>query len=142
MASALFNGYKVNAIKGAIAPLTDTIKCALLTSSYSPDIDNNKFFSDVNANESSGTNYTAGGMTMASITITEDDVNNYGVFGAANVSWPTSTIANARYAVIYKSTGSASTSPLMCVIDFGSTQSSSGSTFTIQWNASGIFYLG
>lgn len=138
---ALYNGYKVNAMKGAIALLTDTIKVALLTTAYTPDIDNHKFLSDVNANESSGAGYTAGGNTLTSPTVTEDDVNDRGVFGAANASWPSSTIANARYALIYKATGTPSTSPLIGYIDFGSQQSSSGDTFQIQWNALGIFAL-
>jgi hypothetical protein len=44
---------------------TDTIKCALTTSTYTVDIDTHDFFNDV-TNEITGTGYTAGGATLAS----------------------------------------------------------------------------
>lgn len=141
MSSALYNGYKVNAAKGAIAFLTDTIKVALLKSTYTPDIDNHKFFSDVIAQESSGTGYTTGGNTLTSPTVTEDDVNDRAVLSGANVAWPTATIADARYAVIYKSTGNNATSPLIGYIDLLATKSWNGDTAQINWNALGIFSL-
>lgn len=141
MALQLYNGYKVNAMKGAIALLTDSIYCALLASSFTPNIATQKFFSDVNASESSGTGYTAGGQILSSPTVTEDDTNSRAVFDAADTSWANSTIANARYAVIYKNTGSAATSPLIGYIDLLSTKSTNGDTFYIQWNTLGIFNL-
>lgn len=136
MTNALYNGYKVNAMKGAIALLTDTINIALLTSSYTPSVGSHKFFSDVNGNEVSGTGYTAGGQTLSGITITEDDVNNLAAFLAANVSWPGSTLSNVRYAAIYKNTGNPATSPLIGYIDFGGVQSTLGATFSIVWSTS------
>lgn len=142
MASQHYNGYKTAAEKGSIALLTDTIKCALLTSAYTPNIDTHVFFSDVSASESSGSGYTTGGVTMTTPTVTQDNTNDRGVFDADDVSWTSATIADARYALIYKSTGVASTSPLIGVVDLLTTQSSSGGTFSIVWNASGIFYLG
>lgn len=141
MTNALYNGYKTAAMKGLIAPLTDTIKIALLTSSYTPDIDNHKNFSDVVAQESSGTGYATGGNTLGSVTVTEDDVNDRAVLDAADTQWTTSTIANARYAVIYKSTGNNSTSTLIGYIDLLATKSSVGDTFYIQFDALGIFTL-
>lgn len=143
MASNNYTNYKGLAMKGSVALLTDTINVALMTSSYTPNQDTDTFFSDINANESSGTGYTAGGQTLTSPTVTADNTNHRYLFNAANPSWANSTIANARYAVIYKNTGVASTSSLIAVIDFGTTQSSSGSTFSITWSTSpaGIFYL-
>lgn len=137
----LYNSGKTKLINGGIDLDTDTIKVALLTSSYTPSIDSHDFFDDVSANESSGTGYTAGGATLASVTVTQDNTNDRAVFDASDVSWPSSTIANARYAVIYKSTGTAATSALIGYIDLGSTKSSNGDTFKIEWNASGILYL-
>lgn len=137
----MYDNYKNLTLKGSVALLTDTIKVALLTSGYTPNIKTDTFFADINTNESSGTGYTAGGNTLGSPTVTTDTVNDRGVFGAANTTWANSTIANARYAVIYKSSGTASTSPLIAVLDFGSTQSTNGDSFVIAWSASGIFYL-
>lgn len=118
----------------------DTIKLALLTSSYTPDQDAHDFYDDVSANEvgASGT-YPAGGATL-SVTITQDDTDNEGVFDATDVSFTSATIS-ARYGVIYKSTGVASTSPLICLIDFGSTVTSTAGTFAITFASEGILNI-
>lgn len=118
----------------------DTIKLALLDNTHTPDFDTHDFFSDVEADEVSGTGYTAGGATLASVTITPDTSNDRVDVDAADTSWTTSTIT-ARYGVLYKSTGTSSTSPLIALIDFGSDQISSAGTFLVQWNASGIIRL-
>lgn len=143
MANLLYTNYKVQALKGTIFPLTDSLYCALMTSSYTPAQDTDTYWADINANESSGTGYTAGGQALTSPTITANTSLHAGVYGAANVTWANATIANARYAVIYKNTGTASTSPLMALVDFGTTQSSSGDNFTITWSTSpaGVFDL-
>src|SRR3990167_11065378 len=135
MASIIYNSFWTRQMNGNAIDLdTDTIKVALMTSTYTPDQDAHDFFDDI-TNEVSGTGYSAGGATLASKTITEDDTNNGTVFDAADTSWTTSTIT-ARYAVIYKSTGTASTSALIALIDFGSNKTSDAGTFQITWNAS------
>lgn len=139
MSSSIYGQYTVKLFDNTtkIDWSSDTIKVSLHTSSYSPNIDSDEFWDDV-TNEVSGTGYTTGGATLASKTITYDSSNNRVVIDAADTSWAGSTIANARYAVIYKSTGTPGTSPLIGYIDFGVNRSSSLSTFTIQWNTSGI----
>ncbi len=139
MADVIYNSFKKKIMDGSIDLDTDTIKVALVTSSYTPDQDAHDFFDDV-TNEVSGTGYTAGGATLANKAVTADNTDNEGVFDADDVSWPTSTIT-ARGAVIYKSTGTASTSPLIAYIDFGADKSSSAGTFQITWNAEGILNL-
>lgn len=143
MASFIFNKWKELTLKGGTSfPVdfdTDTIKVALATSAYTPNQDTHDYFDDV-TNEVVGTGYTAGGATLASPTVTLDTANDRVDFDAADTSWTTSTIT-ARYGIIYKSTGTASTSPLIGIIDFGSDQISSAGTFLIQWNASGILRL-
>lgn len=111
----------------------------LVTSSYSPNQDTHNFIDDV-TNEVSGTGYTAGGQALASKTVTQDDTDNEGVFDAADTTWASSTIT-ARGAVLYKDTGTPSTSPVLCYFDFGSDQISSNGNFTIAWNAEGIVNL-
>ena len=105
---------------------------------YTPDFDAHDFFNDV-TNEVVGTGYTAGGNTLT-VTTSQDNTDNEGVFDAADTSWSTATIT-ARGAVIYKSTGTASTSPLICYIDFGADYVSTGGTFTITFNAEGIINI-
>jgi hypothetical protein len=140
MASVVYNSFKKKIMDGSIDLDTDTIKVALVTSSYSPDIDSHDFFDDV-TNEVTGTGYTAGGATLGSVTVTADNTDDEGVFDAADTTWSSSTIT-ARGAVIYKSTGTDSTSPLIAYIDFGADKSSSSGNFTIQWNSEGILNLG
>ena len=139
MASQFYNSGKVKLWNGSIDLDTDTIKVALVTSSYTPNYDTHDFFDDI-TNEVSGTGYTAGGATLTSTTVTQDNTNDRAVFDAADVSWSTSTITNARYAIMYKSTGTASASPLICLIDLLANQSTVGDTFKIEWDPAGIFY--
>lgn len=139
MADVIFNNFKKLIMNGGIDLDTDTIKVALVTSSYTPDQDAHDFFDDV-TNEVSGTGYTAGGATLGSVTVTADNTDNEGVFDAADTSWSTATIT-ARAAVIYKSTGTASTSALIAYVDFGADKVSTAGTFTIQWNSEGILNL-
>lgn len=139
MADVIYNSFKKLIMDGSIDLDTDTIKVALVTSSYTPDQDTHTYFSSV-TNEVSGTGYTAGGATLANKTVTQDNTDNEGVFDANDVSWTTATIT-ARAAVVYKSTGTASTSALICYIDFGADKVSTAGTFTIAWNAEGILNL-
>lgn len=114
---------------------SDTIKVALLTSSYSPAKDTHDFFDDVNANEITGTGYSAGGATLASKT--SAGASGVADLDAADVSWTSSTLT-ARYAIIYQSTGTASTSKLIGYIDFGANVSTTAGTFSIVFDAAGV----
>jgi hypothetical protein len=127
-------------MNGGIDLDTDTIKVMLVTSSYTPNQDTDDFINDASANEVSGTGYTAGGQALANKAVTADNTDNEGVFDADDASWTSSTIT-ARGAVLYKDTGTPSTSPVICYIDFGADKVSSGGTFTISWNAEGILNL-
>ena len=131
------NSLKTELWKGSISFLTDTIKCALCTSALTPNIDTQKFWSDVSANEVVGTGYTAGGTALANKAVTQDNVDDEGVIDADDVTWVNSTIT-ARYAVIYKDTGTATTSLILCIIDFGANKTSTGGDFLVQFNTEGI----
>ena len=137
MASKLYGNFLLKALNKEVDFDTDTIKVALLTSAYTPNQDTHDYFNDVSANEVTGTGYTAGGITLASKTATYDAGTNVIVLDAADVTWSSSTIT-ARYAVVYDSTGTASTSALIGYVDFGSDQSSTNGNFTITWDSTGI----
>lgn len=139
MASQLFNSGLVKLTDGSIDWNSDTIKLALTTSSYTPDIDSHDFFNDI-TNEVTGTGYSAGGYTLANCTVTQDNTNNRAVFDADDVTSANTTVT-FRYGIIYKSTGTAGTSPLIGYIDFTNDRVFSAETVLIQWNSSGIFYL-
>ena len=137
MASKLYGNFLKLALNKEVDWDTDTIKVALLANTYTPNQDTHDYFNDVSASEVTGTGYTTGGATLASKTITYDSGSNVITLDAADTTWSSSTIT-ARYAVVYASTGTASTSPLIGYVDFGSDQSSSNGNFTITWDATGI----
>jgi len=139
MPNAVYNSAKTDLLNANVDYDNDTIKVALVTSSYTPNVDSHEFFSDI-TNEASGTGYTAGGETLTGKQITQDNTDNEGVFDAEDVTWASSTIT-ARGAVIYKSTGTPSTSNLICYVDFGTDKSSSAGDFIIQWNSEGILNI-
>ena len=112
---------------------TDTIKVALCTSSYTPDQDAHDFFADI-TNEVSGTGYTAGGATLAGKSVNYDSATNVLSLRGSTSTWSSATFT-ARYAIVYKDTGSSATSPLLGWIDFGGDQSVSSGTFSVSWDA-------
>ena len=132
MANLITNQFLTKVQEKAYNLESDTIKVALLNSTESPDKDDTTFS---NTNEISGTGYTAGGATLASSAVTQDDSGNLAKWDAADVTWSTATITNARYAVVYDTTVS---NDILLYIDFGANKSSSGADFKIEWNASGI----
>lgn len=139
---ALFNAYKVAAVKGQINVTSDTIKVMLLTSSYTPNVTNQTYYTDISANEASGTGYTAGGVVLSGISVTQDNTNNRAVVTATNPSWSGATISNFRYVVLFKWTGTGSTSQLIGYYDLGSTQQVTADTLTINLDATnGAFNL-
>lgn len=136
----LYNTAKSDLFNANVDFASDTIKVALATSSYTPNIDTHDFFDDI-TNEVTGTGYTAGGETLASKAITVDTTNDRAEFDAADTQW-TSASFTARYAIIYKDTGVAGTSNLIAYIDFSTDQTVSSGTFTITWDSEGILQIG
>lgn len=136
MASVIYNSAKVKFFNGSIDWDTDTIKVALVTSSYTPNIDSHDFFDDI-TNEVSGTGYSAGGKTLTTAAVNQDNTNDRGGLDGDDLSWTSSTFT-CRAAIVYKSTGTASTSALIAYIDFGSDQTVSSGTFTLTWDSAGL----
>lgn len=120
---------------------SDDIRVMLVSSAYTPNQDTHDYLDDVQANEVTGTGYTAGGQALTSKTVTYDAANNVLVLDAADVTWAASTIT-ARYAVLYNNTGaSAAAKPLIGYVDLVSDQASNNGNFTIEWDASGILRI-
>lgn len=113
---------------------TDTIKVALCTSSYTPNQDTHDFFDDITNEVANGNGYTSGGETLGTKSVNYDSSTNVLSLRAAASSWTTATFT-CRYAIVYKSTGSAGTSPLLGYVDFGGDETVTSGTFTITWDA-------
>jgi hypothetical protein len=135
-----------NMVKSALSKgidwVNDTIKVKLLASTVAPNQDT-WVYADISPGNSgvevTGTGYTSGGAAISNKTSVYDAVTNQLTLDGADVSWgPGATIANARYALIYDDTPSAN-KPILGYVDFQADQSCSNGTFTIKWDASGIF---
>lgn len=116
----------------------DTIKLMIVTSSYTPDQTNDEFITAANANEVSGTNYTAGGVTLASKTLTV--TGHVLTFGCATITIAQSAggFSNGRIACLYKDSGSPTTSRLIAYYDFGGNKGNVAGDLQLI-DASGIF---
>lgn len=136
MASALYPTAKTSFLTGS--PLidldTDTIKVALLNATDEP-------YTSTDQYKSSVTSYTGTtDQTLTSKTVTD------GVFDAADAQFTAVAIDGAKVVnalVIYKDTGTATTSPLIAYIDGFSAVTPNGGNITIQWDggAAKIFAL-
>lgn len=112
---------------------TTTVKIALVTSAYTPAVDTHDFWNDVSANEVSGTNYTAGGNAVANKTVTGPSSGTITVDSDDPATWSQDAggFSNARYAILYKDTGTATTSPLIGYYDLGSDQGNVSGDLTL-----------
>lgn len=141
MASKLYGNFLLRALDKQVDWLADTIKVALVESTYTPDQDVDASYADISANEASGTGYTAGGATLANKSASYDGASNTVTLDGDDVTWANSTVT-ARYAVVYDDSGAvAADKTLIGYVDFGSNQSSSNGNFTIAWDATGIVRL-
>jgi hypothetical protein len=111
--------------------VNDTVKVALVKSTYTPNQDTHDEWADVSANEATGTGYTAGGVALTSKTLTYNSSNNWWTFDAADTTFPNVTVA-FRYAVFYDD--SVSGKPLIAYLDFGSNQSAAAEDLTLKWD--------
>lgn len=130
---------------GTIDLDTDTFKVTLHSSSYTPSASTHTVYADLTNELSTANGYTNGGGTLASVTWTRS--GGTATFDAADFVWTASGGSiTARYAVIRKDgTANAIVSPLVAYILLDTTPAdvtaTAGNTFTLQWNASGIFTL-
>ena len=133
---------------GDVNAAAHTFKVAMFTSSASLDQDTTNY-STSNEVTGSGGVYSAGGAALTTVVLDLGD-NSSSVATAfldfADTTWASSTIANARYALIYNSTLSDDTTgttttthvyvdgdPAVAVMDFGADKSSSAGDFTSQY---------
>jgi len=121
---------------------TATIKMALMAAAYVPDQNLNAYWSDISANEVTGTGYTAGGNVCALGTVTKDAAGLITVDCSDPATWLQNAagFANAHRAVIYIDTGLPTTSVLVMYSDaFAVDSSSIAGDVTISIGAGGLF---
>lgn len=131
MANAAPNSFYLNALSGNIDLTTGVWKTALFPSTWTLDIDNDDVWADISADEVTGTNYTAGGLTTT-LTLTQDDTDNRAELTATAIVFSNVTIADYRYAVLYQDSGGGA-QYIAIAFDFGSAKSVTAQDLTVNW---------
>ena len=138
----LLDTAKLKILNGTIHLNSDTFKACLTNSSVAlsatfTGTSGQGEYSDLSAGEVTGTGYTAGGQVVNSVTLS--GTTGTVTFTGNSVSWTNATIT-ALNIVVYSST--ASNKDILGYMQLDSTaDSSTNGTFTVNWNASGIFTL-
>ena len=121
--------------------VSDTIKCTLHTSTYSPNQSTHEFASSLTNELSTANGYTVGGATLGTKSVNVSGLVTQ--YRAAATTWTASGSLTARYAVVWKDTGSAATSPLLAYVLLDSAPAdvtATNAAFTITWDATdGVF---
>ncbi len=116
-----------------------TIKLALVSSAYTPDVANHTQWGDVSANEISGTGYTTGGATIQNTVLTR--TGKTATLDGDDVLW-SALNATFRFGVAYaQGTFGSLTDPLLFYILFDDTPADitvNGVDFRVVWSSSGI----
>jgi hypothetical protein len=119
-----------------------THKFALYTNTLTPNFSTDASYAATN--EISGTNYTAGGRTIAagggSPTTTESPTGSL-MYDMNDMTWPTATFT-ARGSIEYADALTTPTADALIVAHtFGADITATAGTFTIQWNALGLLAI-
>lgn len=117
---------------------THTFKMMLTDSGYTPDLDTHEFKSHVTG-EVSGPGYVGGGATLTGLTWAYDDDADWCVLRCDPVIWPAASFST-RYGVIYRNTGTAATSPLLSLVDFGGDNEPDNFDYTVTFT-NGVYRL-
>ena len=138
MASTLYlKGIEValDALMQEAAAPSGTIKLSYMATTYTPDLTNDNYFSDISAEVASGSPTES----LANIDVRIDTANARVEVDSDDVSEATITTETNKF-VIWLDTGVAATSPLIACIDIAEgTLLPIGGTLGITFNAEGIF---
>lgn len=128
---------------GAVDLSAVTVKAMVVTAGYTPDQNLHDFRDDLGANEVSGSNYTAGGNTLANPTDTVDGAGLVTVDFDNPAAWAqhASGFSNGRRFVLYVARGGASSADELIGYsnDFGADKGNVDGDFSMEVNASGLF---
>lgn len=128
---------------GAVDLSAETVKCLIVTAGYTPNQNTHDFEDDLGANEVSGTNYAAGGNTLANPVVSLDGSGNVSIDFDDPATWSqhASGFSNGRRAIIYVDQGGAASANELIgyTNDFGADKGNVDGDFSVTVNASGLF---
>jgi len=132
----IYNKFKVRILNKELDLDTDTLKLGLLGAGYTPNIDTDLVWSDVNGTEESGGGYTAGGLAVTGGALTLVSASDLAKFDADNVIFSGLDVGTPSYAVLYDTSAS---NALIAYWELNT--ASNAGDFTIAWNANGIITI-
>lgn len=144
MAWVIFHKFMENQHNGTkVVDLnTDDLRVMLVTSSRAPVQATDADMATIDDTEVSGTNYTAGGydLTGLSVTLATGTVT----FDVGDPTWSQSGsgFSTARYAVLYKYTGTPANDVPVCYADLGGDKGNVSGDLTLEIDADGVFTIG
>lgn len=128
---------------GSVDLTSLTVKCMIVTGSYTPDQNLHDFRDDLGANEVSGTGYTAGGNTVANVTVALSGAGLVTIDGDDPAQWAqnASGFSNGRRAILYIARGGLSSADELIAYsdDFGADYGNVSGPFDITLDSAGIF---
>lgn len=128
---------------GAIDVTALTLKMLIVTSGYAPNQNTHDFEDDLGANEVSGTNYTAGGNTLANVTVTLSGAGLVTVDADDPATWLQNAagFSNGRRCVAYADRGGAASANELIGYsdDFGADVGNVAGDFSIALHANGLY---
>ena len=132
MANAMYGLGREAFLEGAIDALTDTLAVSLVTSAYAANLSTDQFYNII-----SGGAIVAGPVTLTSV------VGSLGTLGAANAIFSSVSGTACSQVVLFKNTGTSSTSPLIGNINVatGLPVTPNGGNITVAWAGGVIFTL-
>lgn len=143
----IYNNFKELVLSGVynLASGGHTIKITLHTG-YTPNIDSHQIWGDTGVSSTEYTTasgYTAGGKTLGSQAVAQDDSNDRASFDGADVTWtslgPLSP-ATPSHVIMWDDTPTSPADPLIAYWELGTT-ATNGGDYTLQWGANGILLL-
>jgi hypothetical protein len=141
MASLVYNRFANNLnvpASSALSWTTDVIKMSFHLAAYVPaKTDDTSTGATNEISSTASTDYATGGVTITSPTVTQDDVNDYVMLDAADVSIGNATSTGIRIGVV-RMARAAGSSDLCFAYDFGTDQTVSAGTFTVQFTTDGL----
>ena len=141
MSLSFYDSFKANLGATPLDMNSDTFKMMLVTSSYTFAATHTQK-SDITNELSTANGYTAGGATLASLVFSQ--TSGTAKWDADDVAWTASGGSLVfRRGVIYDDTSASDLLVLSVLFDTTPADITvlSGNTFTVTWNASGIFTL-
>lgn len=119
--------------------LTADTRLALVTAAYTP-ADTDEWWSTLQAAETTGAGYAAGGLDLPNSTFDTDPATGRAVLGCDPLVL-TDAGFTARWAVLFVNTGDPATSPLLSFVDLGTDISPDGADLQLAF-PSGVLRLG